>query len=113
MSYNNTVTDSIPKYFSSSEKMKYEKFRIESFRNWPIPYIDCRELAAQGFYYINESDIVKCSFCDIHLSCWEAEDTGVNQHLKWAPYCPMVRGRGNEYGNIKLNSCIKTRDLVG
>ncbi len=55
MSFNssNTVPDAVINTFSLRDKMRYEKFRIESFRNWPIPYIDCRELAAQGFYYVN------------------------------------------------------------
>jgi hypothetical protein len=73
-------------------KMNYEKFRIESFKRWPIPYINVREMAANGFYYKGESDLVKCNFCDIQLGNWEAEDVPIEQHRKYAPYCPHLNG---------------------
>jgi hypothetical protein len=71
-------------------KMNYEKFRIESFKGWPIPWINVREMAASGFYYVGEDDKVKCNFCNIKLCSWQAEDTPAVQHEKWAPYCPLI-----------------------
>ena len=81
-------------------KMKYEKFRIESYRNWPVPYIDVRELAKNGFYYTGYSDVVSCIFCHITICNWEADDNIQKEHNKWAPYCPFVRNLTTD--NIKL-----------
>jgi baculoviral IAP repeat-containing protein 7/8 len=84
------------------QKMNYEKFRIESFRNWPLPYINVKELASNGFYYKGYDDEVECNFCHITLRSWEAEDTGEIQHKRWAPYCPFVKGVDTD--NIKIEN---------
>ena len=86
---------------SSAEKnMDFEKFRIESFKNWPVPYIDFRELAADGFFYTGFSDKVECNFCRLLLKDWEATDIPRKEHLKFAAYCPFVRGL--QTGNIEI-----------
>jgi hypothetical protein len=72
-------------------KMKYEKNRIESFRNWPVPFVNVRELAQNGFYYIDYKDVVECTFCNVQVHDWEADDVIANEHKRWAPYCPLVR----------------------
>jgi baculoviral IAP repeat-containing protein 7/8 len=84
----------------SYNKMKYEKFRVESFKNWPDAYMDVRELARNGFYFTSVDDIVECYFCKIQLGRWEADDDIATQHQKWAPYCPFVRKV--ETVNVKL-----------
>ena|SRR5277367_1851343 len=81
-------------------KYQYEKFRIESFKNWPIPWIDVRELAKNGFYYTGNDDSVDCYFCQIRIHDWQAEDTPKEVHKKWAPYCPF--SNGNPVDNIPL-----------
>ena len=90
------------KAISFVKKMNYEKFRIESFRNWPLPYMNVREFGSNGFYYKGYDDEVECNFCHITIRAWEAEDTGEAQHKKWAPYCPIVRGIDTD--NIKLET---------
>ena len=82
--------------------MKYEKFRIESFKKWPLPYINVRELARNGLFYIGVDDIVECTFCQIRICNWESDDDVAKEHKKWAPYCPLIRGL--ETDNIKLQS---------
>jgi len=82
-------------------RMNYEKFRLESFRCWPIPWISTRELAANGFFFKNmDTDVVECNFCKVKLYHWEAEDTPSDQHKKWAPYCPFINGE--ETKNVPL-----------
>jgi hypothetical protein len=83
-------------------KMKFEKNRIESFRNWSVPYIDVREMASNGFYYIEYKDVVECTFCNIQVHDWEADDDIANEHKRWAPYCPFARGLKTD--NIELQS---------
>lgn len=79
----------------------YEKYRIESYKNWPIPWLNVRDLAANGFYYTGTGDTVQCRFCRIKICNWNAEDDPNEQHNLWAPYCPFVRGLETE--NVKLN----------
>ena len=58
----------------NEELLDYEKFRIESFNNWPKQYIDVQELAHNGFYYLGYSDTTKCYFCEFETSNCRAED---------------------------------------
>jgi len=81
-------------------QMKFEKYRLESFKNWPIPYIDVFELAKDGFYFLGLQDRVKCTFCQILLNNWEADDTARDEHKKWSPQCPIVQG--NPTDNVPL-----------
>ena len=77
------------------------KNRLGSFKNWPIPYIDVRELAKDGFYYTGYSDIVECRFCRLRLYRFEADDDVKEEHHLHAPYCPFLR-TPYETDNIEL-----------
>ena len=74
-------------------KMNYEKHRIESFYNWPVPYINSVELAKSGFYYTNRDDRVKCNFCKLEIYKWSANDVPILEHLKWSPFCKYLLNR--------------------
>ena len=81
-------------------KYNFEKFRLESFAGWPLPYIDPRDLAANGFYSLRNGDLVKCNFCDVVIHEWEAGDDAMFEHQRYQPHCPMVLGRATK--NIPL-----------
>lgn len=83
-------------------KMRYEKYRIESFKSWPIPFIDVRELARNGLFFTGHQDVVECNFCQIRIHSWEADDNVAKEHEKWAPYCPFIRGLFTD--NVTLKS---------
>ena len=74
-------------------KMNFEKCRLETFLNWPIPYISVQELAKSGFYYLGLGDKVKCNFCDLEVHKWAAGDIPKNEHKKWSPHCPLMLGK--------------------
>jgi hypothetical protein len=81
--------------------MNYEKGRIETFKGWPVPYINVRELAANGFYYCGNDDYVQCNFCQFRVHNFEA-DWNINElHNKYAGFCPL--NLGMETDNVKLN----------
>ena len=104
MRYEKIETDSA--CCNTHNKMNYEKFRVESFKNWPIPWLDVRLMAANGFYFLGFSDAVECAFCKIRINKWEAEDTPESEHYKWAPYCPFLKGEN--VGNVtykKVTHC--------
>lgn len=73
-------------------KYNFEKFRLESFYGWPVPYIQPQDLAANGFYYTNKADIVKCNFCNVAMYNWEAMDNVEEEHRRLRPTCPFVFG---------------------
>jgi inhibitor of apoptosis domain-containing protein len=76
------------KYF----EMHKEKCRLQSFVNWPLPFICVKQLAANGFFYTGYRDVVECNFCHLRLHEWLADDDVEEQHLIFAPYCPFVKG---------------------
>ena len=90
---------------SHDSKMAFEKYRIESFKHWPLPYICVRKLAADGFYYTGYDDAVECRFSRLKLHHWEAEDDARHEHVRYAPYCPFIRRL--EMENIILNKNSK------
>ena len=91
-------------------KMNFEEKRIESFRNWSIPYISVFELAKNGFYYTGKSDRVRCNFCDFELYEWKAQDKPVIEHSKWVPNCSFITKK--EEMNFPLEtSCEESEKL--
>lgn len=78
-----------------------EAARLESFRNWSVQYISKYELAKYGFYYIGPDDMVKCHFCKAVMGLWEPYDSILSEHLRWSPYCPLLRKRPTS--NIPLD----------
>lgn len=78
-----------------------EASRLESFRNWAIPFINKGELARYGFYYVGPNDMVKCFFCRVEIGLWEPSDNVLSEHLRWSPYCPLLRKR--QTNNVPLD----------
>ena len=83
----------------ATPKMTYYRDRVLSFQNWPIQlYQNKHALASAGFYYTNNSDIVKCFSCGLQLGQWLRSDDVWGQHRKWSPYCHYI----NMVGSVKL-----------
>lgn len=81
-----------------------ESARLESFANWPKPYIVTPEsLARAGFFYIHQSDKVQCAFCDGIVSHWEAGDDPEEEHERHYPNCSfiqMLRSNNADYEEL-------------
>ena len=45
--------------------MKKAFIRLDTFVNWPVPYLAPRVMAAAGLFYAGMEDIVECAFCHI------------------------------------------------
>ncbi|XP_055614360.1 death-associated inhibitor of apoptosis 1 [Uranotaenia lowii] len=90
----NKVKDEGPAYaMTSSVSYHAELTRLESFRNWSISFISKTELARYGFFYVGPNDMVKCFFCRVEIGLWEPNDNVLSEHLRWSPYCPLLRKR--------------------
>jgi len=46
--------------------------------------MDANQLAAAGFYFRNQSDIVHCVFCEVEIGYWMEGDDGLKEHQRWS-----------------------------
>uniref|UniRef100_T1E229 Putative inhibitor of apotosis protein n=1 Tax=Psorophora albipes TaxID=869069 RepID=T1E229_9DIPT len=76
--------------------------RLESFRNWSVGFISKTELARYGFYFVGPNDMVKCYFCRVEIGLWEPNDNVLSEHLRWSPYCPLLRKR--QTNNVPIDA---------
>jgi len=57
--------------------LKSEVDRRKTYETWCVPFMDANQLAAAGFYFTNQSDIVRCVFCGVEIVYWREEDDGL------------------------------------
>lgn len=85
-----------------NDKYHREDERLRTYdNNWPLEWLDKRELAMTGMFYTNQDDKVKCYFCEVEIGRWERDDQPVPEHLRWSPNCPLLRRRTTN--NLPLN----------
>lgn len=68
-----------------------ENARLESFKNWPAPYIEPAKLAAAGFYFTGEDDKVRCFECEVEVCRWVEGDDPMVDHQRWSGRCRFIR----------------------
>ncbi|EAW67017.1 baculoviral IAP repeat containing 3 [Homo sapiens] len=87
------------RYTVSNLSMQTHAARFKTFFNWPSSVlVNPEQLASAGFYYVGNSDDVKCFCCDGGLRCWESGDDPWVQHAKWFPRCEyLIRIKGQEF----------------
>ncbi|EDW00601.1 GH20962 [Drosophila grimshawi] len=68
-----------------------EANRLETFKDWPNPNITPQDLAKAGFYYLNQSDHVRCVWCNGVIAKWEKNDNAFEEHRRFFPNCPRVQ----------------------
>ncbi|XP_055625207.1 death-associated inhibitor of apoptosis 1 [Toxorhynchites rutilus septentrionalis] len=102
----NKVKDESPYGLTTGASLSYhmEVSRLESFRNWSVPFISKIELARYGFYFVGPNDMVKCYFCRVEIGLWEPNDNVLSEHLRWSPYCPLLRKR--QTNNVPIDGCF-------
>ncbi|XP_035785707.1 death-associated inhibitor of apoptosis 1-like [Anopheles albimanus] len=79
--------------YLSADYFHIEQNRLQTFDQWPVAFIRKEELARYGFYYTGNEDTVKCHFCRVEIGMWEEHDNVIEEHLRWSPYCPLLRKR--------------------
>jgi len=73
-------------------KMRYFKYRLQSYYKWPLTFISTTSLSETGFYYMNRADRVRCFECHLELHMFEVGDQPKDEHKRLSPSCPMVKG---------------------
>jgi hypothetical protein len=71
---------------------KTETNRRKTYETWRIPFMDGNQLAAAGFYFTNQSDVVRCAFCGVEVGHWEEWDDVLKEHQRWSPSCGFAKG---------------------
>ena len=64
--------------------------RLDTFVNWPVPYLAPRVMAAASSFYSGTEDTVECNFCHIQLDRWRRDDILLERHRKSSPHCSFV-----------------------
>jgi baculoviral IAP repeat-containing protein 7/8 len=84
------------------EKMKSCQERFLSYRigNWPVDFMNPKELAEAGFFYLINRDRVQCAFCRGVVCGWEPGDQPLVDHERHFPRCPFLMKYN--VGNIPL-----------
>lgn len=73
------------------QEMKSEEKRLRTFKNgWPVLFIDTKELACAGFFYLGSSDKVQCPFCGVIVMNWEVGDKPLAEHRRHFPECTYL-----------------------
>lgn len=70
------------------------------------------ELARWGFYYFRQPDVARCYFCKIELANWQHDDVVTQEHLRWSPYCPLMKKRPTDNVPIVENFLDQLADVV-
>ena len=68
--------------------------------NWPGERIEADPtlMADAGFYYLGDSDRVKCWYCNGGLKNWERYDDPWMEHAKWFPLCEyLLKNKGVDF----------------
>ncbi|XP_049297774.1 death-associated inhibitor of apoptosis 1 [Anopheles funestus] len=86
----------------SPEYFHIEENRLRTFGRWPVSFISPNVLARYGFYYVGTDDTVKCYFCRVEIGLWEPQDDVIQEHLRWSPFCPLLKKRPTN--NVPLNA---------
>lgn len=95
----NVLVDSPPS--EARLNMKSERDRLKTFEGWPCIFMDPKDLAKAGFYYIHLEDVVRCAFCRVEIGRWEAGDNAMTDHQRWSSNCPFISGV--DVGNVPLD----------
>ncbi|XP_015178414.1 PREDICTED: death-associated inhibitor of apoptosis 2-like isoform X2 [Polistes dominula] len=74
-----------------NQDYRFETNRLQTFEDWPVNFMDPKDLAAAGFYYLHSEDKVRCFECKIEVYNWEEGDVPMKDHKLHSPRCRFVR----------------------
>lgn len=78
-----------------------EQGRLNTFRYWPhSAAVAPAVLAKAGFYYLGQTDRVRCAFCGGTLKNWQHGDDPLAEHRQHFGQCAFIQGK--DVGNIPL-----------
>ena len=105
--FRGAVNNPVPFLFQCKKPINPHMRRIVDHRqtfivseNWPGERIEADPtlMADAGFYYLGDSDRVKCRYCNGDLKNWERYDDPWMEHAKWFPLCDdLLKNKGVDF----------------
>ena len=92
-------------------KMFKESDRIATFKNWPYDFHDPKNLAKNGFYFIEEKEKIKCAFCGVIISKLDVNDDPVMKHKTLLNRFKDLL-KCNSYKNIPIGYDVMEYQLI-
>lgn len=78
---------------SLNMRMAVDRLKTFTILDWPYRCnLSIVDLAEAGFHYTGTSDVVKCFLCRTSLHDWKSTDVPSEEHQKYSPSCPFVKG---------------------
>jgi hypothetical protein len=67
-----------------------EELRVLSCKDWPVTFLDPKQMISAGLYFTLYTDLVCCPFCNIVLGGWKPGDEPFERHTRLSPSCNFV-----------------------
>lgn len=77
-----------------------EERRLDTFAEWPVPFMSREDMASDGFIYTGLGDIVRCIFCDVCIGEFIEGDCIFADHIRLSSTYPFINGL--DVGNIPI-----------
>lgn len=81
-----------------------EEMRFSTFVDWPVSFVDPRELARNGLYYLRVKDYCACVSCRKIIGKWKRGKKQREEHLKHSPDCKFTNGKRSKWSFLKKRS---------
>jgi len=82
--------------------MKSGGLIVAKHKDWHVSFIGKNYLAADGFYFTNCGDVIRCAFCGVKVGYWKEGYNAFSDHQRWSPSCKFIKGPF--VGNIPIHS---------
>lgn len=73
-----------------SPNYRFELVRLQSFKKWPVTFVEPKILATAGFYYTGEADKIRCFECQEEICQWVQDVPFVNR-IRHSATCRFVK----------------------
>jgi hypothetical protein len=71
-----------------------DELRLKSFDDWPATFMDPKQMAGAGFYFICHDDMVRCPFRKVVIGGWRSGDDPFERHTQLNPSCTFINPHG-------------------
>jgi hypothetical protein len=72
-------------------KLKLRLIVEKTNETWCLLFMEANQLAAAGFYFIKQSDVVRSDFCVVEVGHWDEGEVALKDHQRWSPSCGFLK----------------------
>jgi hypothetical protein len=63
-----------------------EELGLLSYKDWPVTFLDPKQVVSAGLYFTQYTYLVCCPFCNIVLGGWKPGDDPFERHTRLNPF---------------------------